>query len=81
MPLLQVRDFPQDLYDRLGQAAEADRRSIAQQATVLLRESLGSPKSAIQRRQQALAEASQLAQTMPSNSLDPVHLIREDRDR
>ena len=81
MPLLQVRDFPQDLYDRLGQAAESDRRSIAQQATVLLRESLGSPECAISRRRQALAEASHLAQTTPPNDLDPVELIREDRYR
>ena len=81
MPLLQVRDFPQDLYDRLGQAAESDRRSIAQQATVLLRESLGSPESAIVRRRQALAEASRLAFTTPTSDLDPVELIREDRDR
>jgi len=81
MPLLQVRDFPQDLYDRLGQAAELDRRSIAQQATVLLRESLGSPESAIARRRQALREASRMAEMTPPNNLDPVQLIREDRER
>jgi len=81
MPLLQVRDFPQDLYDRLHRAAESDRRSIAQQTTIILRESLGSPESAMARRRQALAEASQLALATPPNNLDPVHLIREDRDR
>lgn len=81
MPLLQVRDFPQDLYDKLGRAAKSDRRSIAQQTTVLLRETLGAPESATARRQQALARASQLAQTTPPNDLDPAELIRKDRDR
>jgi len=81
MPLLQVRDFPQTLYDKLGQVAAADRRSIAQQATVLLDEALGSPQSAASRRSRALADASRLAQTTPPNSLDPAALVREDRDR
>lgn len=31
MPALQVRDFPQDLYDRLQAQAKLEHRSIAQQ--------------------------------------------------
>jgi len=81
MPLLQVRDFPQDLYERLAQVATAERRSIAQQATVLLGQALTSPESALSRRQRVLAEATELAHSMPPNDLDPVVLIRQDRDR
>ena len=36
MPTLQIRDMPQELYDRLVESAEINRRSLTQQAIVLL---------------------------------------------
>ena len=81
MALLQVRDFPQDLYDRLAQAARAERRSIAGQTSVLLREALATTESTTARRQRAVDAALGLAQATPQNGLDPVGLIREDRER
>lgn len=36
MPALQVRDFPQPLYDRLKQRAEEDHRSIAQEVVFVM---------------------------------------------
>lgn len=36
MPTLQVRDLPQDVYERLCENAKAEHRSIAQQATAIL---------------------------------------------
>lgn len=40
MPALQVRDFPSDLYERVKESARQERRSLAQQATVLIRRGL-----------------------------------------
>jgi len=36
MPPFQVRDFPQDTYERLRRCAEKERRSIAQQAVWII---------------------------------------------
>lgn len=36
MPALQVRDFPEDLYEKLKECAEQEHRSIAQQTTYIL---------------------------------------------
>lgn len=36
MPALQVRDLPQDIYDRLCESARREHRSIAQQTTAIL---------------------------------------------
>jgi len=81
MALLQVRDFPQDLYERIGQAAATDRRSVAQETVVLLRDALNLPESNTARRRRAVAEAIRMAQATPPNDLDPVALIRQDRSR
>lgn len=40
MPALQVRDLPQDIYDRLVLSAERDHRSLAQQTTYILEQHL-----------------------------------------
>ena len=50
MPLLQVRDVPEDLYERLSRVAEQDNRSITQETIVLLREALNYKESRISRR-------------------------------
>lgn len=81
MPLLQVKGCPEDVYDRLGQVAQAENRSITQQTIVLLRQALDLPESNKTRRQRVLVEASQLRAAMPSGLPDPTQLIREDRDR
>ena len=36
MPALQVRDFPEELYEELKDCAEQEHRSIAQQVTFIL---------------------------------------------
>ena len=40
MPALQVRDFPDELYERLKVAAVRDHRSIAQQTIALVEEGI-----------------------------------------
>jgi len=81
MPLLQVRDIPEDLYEKLSRVAEQDNRSIAQETIVLLKQALAYKESRISRRKRILQEISnnkvENADTFP----DPAALLREDRDR
>ncbi|MCL2652286.1 MAG: hypothetical protein FWD63_00635 [Propionibacteriaceae bacterium] len=81
MTLLQVRDFPQDLYEDIGRIAEFERRSIAQQTVVLLRDAVKPPLSDKERRKRIMAEARKRAASLPPVSIPPEVLIREDRDR
>ena len=77
MPTLQVRDLPKELYDKLVASASAERRSIAQQAIVLL-------ERALQMEEFKLRRAEVLNRLMSRPKLpefDPATLIREDRDQ
>lgn len=49
MPALQVRDFPQGLYDELKLSAARDHRSIAQQVVALVDGALHAPMPAAPR--------------------------------
>ena len=80
MPLLQVRDFPADLYEKLKDLAAAERRSIAQQTVVLVREQLSYQDPGVLHAR-AVDEALRLGGSTPPNDLDPVAMIREDRER
>lgn len=44
MPALQVRDFPQDVYDRLAAQAKIEHRSIAQQTVASVERDLNRAK-------------------------------------
>lgn len=46
MPALQVRDFPEDVYEQLRLCAERNHRSIAQQTIVAVEEMLRGENSA-----------------------------------
>lgn len=81
MPLLQVRDVPEDLYERLSRVAEQDNRSITQETIVLLREALNYKESRISRRKRILSEIRKDAITDSNTFPDPAVLIREDRER
>ena len=81
MPLLQVRDIPEDLYEKLSSVAEQDNRSIAQETIVLLRKALNYKESRISRRKRVLAEIKANRIEGSNNFPDPADLVREDRDR
>lgn len=81
MPLLQVRDIPEDLYEKLARVARAENRSIAQETIVLLREALNQKEERLAKRRDLLdAIGSQVAEGADSFP-DPVSLLREDRGR
>lgn len=80
MPSLQIRDLPEDVYTRLCLIAKAENRSIAQQAIVLLKESLNLHASNTLRRKTLLQKIANSKYNNNEN-IDTVKLIREDRDR
>lgn len=81
MPSLQIRDLPEDIYEALAFRAQAEHRSLAQQAIVELRRI---PElTARERRLEILDRLRQRSETEPPRRLSraPEDLIREDRER
>lgn len=81
MASLQIRDLPDDVYEALSLRAQAEHRSLAQQAIVELRRI---PElTARERRLKTLKELrTMIAQEAPRQlSRSPEELIREDRER
>lgn len=77
MPTLQIRHLPQELYDKLVAVAEAERRSLAQEAIVLLERALSLEEARV-RRERALES---LLSRKLSGSEDIAEVVRQDRDR
>ncbi|MFZ1787344.1 MAG: Arc family DNA-binding protein [Saprospiraceae bacterium] len=85
MPTLQIRDLPQDIYDKLVESAELNRRSLTQEAITILEQKLNE-QSEIEaynlRKRQILAERKEISQYLTGFSTeDIVNMVREDRDR
>jgi plasmid stability protein len=81
MASLQIRDLPDDVYEALAFRAQAEHRSLAQQAIVELRRI---PElTARERRLEILRELKKRIETEPPSRLSrpPEDLIREDRER
>ena len=81
MPALQIRDFPASLHSQLAERAKQERRTIAQQATVLLAQAL-STASHQERRGAILSKISKRRPVLDFSKIPaPEDLIREDRNR
>jgi plasmid stability protein len=81
MPLLQVRDVPEDLYETLSKVAEAENRSIAQETIVLLRKALNFQQERVSRRKRVLEEIKEMNFKNTDKFPNPADLIREERDK
>ncbi len=81
MPLLQVRDISEDLYEEISRVARLDNRSIAQETVVLLKSALNYSDTRINRRLAVLKEIKSLNIDSSDELPDPVDMIRRDRDR
>ena len=83
MASLQIRKLPENIYFMLQQRAEAEHRSIAQEAIVLLAKGLDTSTSPKERRTRLLQKIEEEAELNSGTvaKLDPVELIREDRSR
>jgi uncharacterized protein YpuA (DUF1002 family) len=81
MPLLQVRDFPADIYEEITYEAKQQNRTIAQQTIVLIKKGLGEEISNQERRRRLMEKIKSRVIPESVKAIDPVKLIREDRDR
>ena len=81
MPLLQVRDCPEDVYKRIAIVAKRQNRTIAQQTVVLLEKGLGQERSNVERRKELLEKIENRFISSKAKKQNAVALIREDRDR
>ena len=78
MPILQIRDLPDDVYQAVVAAAQAEHRSLSQQAIVALRSALG-----VGVKSQSTGIVQQLRNSerrLPASVVSPEALQREERD-
>lgn len=81
MPTLQIRDLPQTLFDALQTSAETNRRSLTQEAIVLLEKAIENEERKA-RKMDAIKRMKELSSHFKGVSIDDVvSMIREDRDR
>ncbi len=81
MPLLQVRDCPEDIYKKISLNAKKQKRTIAQQVVVLLKKSLGQDQSNRERRKQLLRKIESRQIPDEVKAINASAWIREERDR
>ena len=81
MPLLQVRECPEDIYKKISYVAKNENRTIAQQVVVLLEKGLGQSESNMERRKRLIEKLETREISSEIKQIDPVSLIREDRDK
>lgn len=73
MATLHIKNFPDDLYERLQKWAESEHRSLAQQVIHLLEESAGKQK------RHSILELRGLGKELWKD-IDPVEHVRRERD-
>ena len=82
MPSIQVRDLPEQIYNKIKNNAQKDHRSLSQQAIVTLKKGLGIDENHKERRRILVDQIMSRRVAFDSAKLEnPVNLIREDRDR
>jgi len=81
MPLLQVRDFPKEIYEIVKVKALQEHRSIAQQTIISIKDGLVDEISAKERRLKALERSRNRQVPQEAKDFDVVKSIREDRNR
>jgi len=81
MPNLQIKDLPESLYRLLKERARKERRSLAQEAAIAIARGLQRDEDPRERRKNLLKEIeNNPVYKEIINKLDPVALVREDRD-
>ena len=81
MPLLQIRDFPKEVYETISRLAKTENRSVPQQTVVLLKTALKITEDRKARRNAVLSEINNLDIKNTNKFPDPAKLTREDRDK
>ena len=82
MPSIQVRDLPEQIYNKIKNNAQKDHRSLSQQAIVTLKKGLGIDENHKERRRILVDQIMSRRVAFDITKLEnPANLIREDRDR
>jgi hypothetical protein len=81
MPLLQVKDFPADIYEEITFEARRQHRTIDQQTVILIKKGLGGAISNKERRRLAVERTFTRNVPEAAKAVDYVQSVREDRDR
>jgi NAD(P)H-hydrate repair Nnr-like enzyme with NAD(P)H-hydrate dehydratase domain len=81
MPLLQVRNFPEDIYEKIKREAKRENRTITQQTVVLIKRGLGEKDSSRERMMRALEKTKNMVVSEEAKKIDVVQWMREDRAR
>ena len=82
MPILQIRDLPDPIYQKLAQQARKEHRSLSQQAIVELAKAMNINLSAKNRRHRVIESIHEIHRhTSVKTEKDPLDWIREDRGR
>jgi antitoxin FitA len=81
MPSFQVRDLPDPIYKKLQELAAKERRSMAQQAIVLLANCLGIELDDQTRRRNIIANFRQKNHDLGLDDDQILRTIQEDRNR
>jgi len=82
MPSIQIRDVPEQIYNKIKNNAQKDHRSLSQQAVVTLKKGLGIDDDHKERRGILVDQILSRRFAFDISKLEnPVKLVREDRDR
>jgi plasmid stability protein len=82
MAILQVRDLPDQIYEKLKKEAKRKHRSLSQQAIITLAKGLETPYNPKERRTILIDSLETDNNKSKKYKLsDPVKIIREDRKR
>lgn len=81
MTSLQVRDLPEDIYQKLRLLADQENRSITQQVVVVLRAALNISMSPKEKRARAIEEIMTTTYKKHGKFENPLKFVREGRDR
>jgi len=73
MATLNIKNFPESLYEQLQKQAEEEHRSIAQQVIHLVSKAVGRPKS------RSILELRGLGKEI-WEGIDPAEYVRQERD-
>lgn len=81
MASLQVRELPDNIYHSLQKRAKEEHRSLAQEAVVVLAKGLNLSISGKTRRAQLIEAIEDNIVDKSVKKIEPLDLLREDRDR
>jgi hypothetical protein len=81
MPLLQIKNCPVDIYEKISSTAMQENRTLDQQTIIVLMNGLNVQEANKERRRKVLARIAARKVPKTTKAIDEVALIREDRDR